>query len=222
MKDVERDYRTTGAILRRSIYGSRLKRPSVVFSPMQQYGRDDAEKTYEGKKDHLAPNWPIGLIMAPLYPWVAQDSATYSHLGRPWLTVCLDAETRKIISYSITFEPPSLRSILFALKRASLSPPPRRKPHPYNSEDWDVWGLPRELLLSRSPSIAERPFRKHIFHKLPEGIPHNSSHMPRAGHDSKKAAMTAPSDLDALIRKHIDFYNRNKYSAWRGGRPRSA
>lgn len=44
------------------------------------------------------------------------DSLTGSNLGRPWLTMMVCANSRKILAYVISFEPPSFRSCMMVIR----------------------------------------------------------------------------------------------------------
>lgn len=46
------------------------------------------------------------------------DSRTGANLGRPWLTILLDAYTRMILAYFLTFDPPSYRSCMAVIRNA--------------------------------------------------------------------------------------------------------
>jgi len=46
------------------------------------------------------------------------DSRTGANLGRPWLTILLDANTRLIIAFFLTFDPPSYRSCMAVIRNA--------------------------------------------------------------------------------------------------------
>lgn len=48
---------------------------------------------------------------------VCVDSESGLPLGRPWLTLLIDAHTRRILSFWITFDPPSYRSLMMVLRR---------------------------------------------------------------------------------------------------------
>jgi len=69
------------------------------------------------------------------------DDATGLPLGRPWLTVVIDAHTRYVLGFSLSFEEPSSMSVCAALSHALL---PKRFDHieekqrPRNT--WDAWG----------------------------------------------------------------------------------
>jgi putative transposase len=45
------------------------------------------------------------------------DSETGKPLGRPWLTLMLDAYSRRVLAFWLTFDEPSYRSLLMALRR---------------------------------------------------------------------------------------------------------
>lgn len=44
------------------------------------------------------------------------DSKTFKPLARPWLTLMVDAYSRRILAYFLTFEPPSYRSCMMVLR----------------------------------------------------------------------------------------------------------
>ncbi|MGS2748189.1 TnsA endonuclease N-terminal domain-containing protein [Bacillus zanthoxyli] len=44
------------------------------------------------------------------------DSKTKKSLGRPWLTLMTDAYSRKVLSFFLTFDPPSYRSVMMVMR----------------------------------------------------------------------------------------------------------
>ena len=46
------------------------------------------------------------------------DSRTGANLGRPWLTILMDAYTRVILAFFLTFDPPSYRSCMAVIRNA--------------------------------------------------------------------------------------------------------
>lgn len=48
------------------------------------------------------------------------DSRTGANLGRPWLTVLMDAFTRSILAFFLTFDPPSYRSCMAVIRYAVM------------------------------------------------------------------------------------------------------
>lgn len=44
------------------------------------------------------------------------DSKTFKVLGRPWLTLMVDAYSRRVLAFYLTFEPPSYRSCMMVLR----------------------------------------------------------------------------------------------------------
>lgn len=48
---------------------------------------------------------------------VCVDSESGLPLGRPWLTLLLDAHTRRVLAIWITFDPPSYRSLMMVMRR---------------------------------------------------------------------------------------------------------
>ncbi|MFM0498923.1 DDE-type integrase/transposase/recombinase [Paraburkholderia caffeinilytica] len=74
------------------------------------------------------------------------DSSTGLQLGRPWITVMIDAYSRMIVGIHVSFRKPSVRSVLRCLKHAILPKSYVKERFPKVTGDWDAYGLIDQLV----------------------------------------------------------------------------
>lgn len=107
---------------------------ATVRARLQQRDRHSSDHRRSGHKKayETAPHYWYLAADTPRHgerPWerfhidhtqldiVAVDSESGLSLGRPWLTLLIDAHTRRIAAFWITFDPPSYRSLMMVLRR---------------------------------------------------------------------------------------------------------
>jgi putative transposase len=113
--------------------------------------RSEAWRKIHGHREHITAERPLELCIidtTPLDVYVL-DSRRLIPLGRPYLTICLDVYSRMLLGFFITFEPPSLYSVLATLKRVNRHKGYVQKLYPQIKRPWDGWGCPTEILLDR-------------------------------------------------------------------------
>lgn len=71
-------------------------------------------------------------------------------LGRPWLAVCIDANTRCVLGIYIGFEPPSYLTVARCLKHAFLPKVDLHERYPDIKNDWDAHGVMDKLVLDNA------------------------------------------------------------------------
>lgn len=77
---------------------------------------------------------------------VAVDSESGLPLGRPWLTLMVDAHSRRTLAFWITFDPPSYRSLMMVLRRCV-----------------ERWGrLPESILVDGGAEFGSRYFEQFL------------------------------------------------------------
>ncbi|MBQ0822672.1 transposase family protein [Microvirga sp. HBU67558] len=79
-------------------------------------------------------------------------------LGRPWLTVVIDAFSRLIVGFFISFIPPSLHSVSLALKNAISPKAYVLKKFPQLARRWLAMGLPRYIVCDRALEFRGNSF----------------------------------------------------------------
>jgi transposase InsO family protein len=74
------------------------------------------------------------------------DSESGITLGKPWLTLVLDAYSRRVLAYWLTFDEPSYRSVLMAMRRCVAR-----------------WGrLPEEIVVDGGTELSSATFEKFL------------------------------------------------------------
>ena len=74
------------------------------------------------------------------------DGETFLPLGRPWLTMILDEQSRYVLGYYLGFEQPSSVSMSCALRHA-IAP---KTLDPEVKSDWDAWGVMDCLIVDQA------------------------------------------------------------------------
>ncbi|CAE6861197.1 hypothetical protein R69746_07825 [Paraburkholderia aspalathi] len=77
---------------------------------------------------------------------IVVDSSTGLLLGRPWITVMIDAFSRMIVGVHISFRSPSVRSVLRCLKNAILPKTYVKERFAKVNGEWDAYGLIDQLV----------------------------------------------------------------------------
>tara|TARA_R110001599_G_scaffold64023_3_gene179193 strand:+ start:848055 stop:850091 length:2037 start_codon:yes stop_codon:yes gene_type:complete len=68
-------------------------------------------------------------------------------LGRPYLTLAIDDDTRCILGYYLSFEPPSYLSVSYCLRHAILSKSYLKEIYPDIKNTWDCYGVFTNLVV---------------------------------------------------------------------------
>lgn len=68
-------------------------------------------------------------------------------LGRPYLTIAIDDDTRCILGYYLSFEPPSYLSVSYCLRHAILSKSYIKEMYPNIKNTWDCYGVFTNLVV---------------------------------------------------------------------------
>jgi putative transposase len=89
---------------------------------------------------------------------LAYDAKTKIPLGRPWLTIVVDAYSRLIVGFFISFIPPSIHSVSLALKNAINSKHYVRQAFPDIDRPWLAFGLPDVVVCDRALEFTGQSF----------------------------------------------------------------
>lgn len=114
-----------------------------------------------GRREHISARRPLELAIIDatlLDSHTVLDTTTLLPLGRPWLTACLDVATRMPLGYVVTFEPPSLYSVLLTLQRVNKNKQYVSKLYPQITRSWDGWGCPRKSCSIATGRTSRRRF----------------------------------------------------------------
>lgn len=113
--------------------------------------RSEAWRKMHGHREHITAERPLELAIMDTTPLDVHvlDSRLLLPLGRPYLTVCIDVCSRMILGFFVTFEPPSLYSVLATLKRVNRHKGYLQRLYPQITRPWDGWGRPTEIMVDR-------------------------------------------------------------------------
>lgn len=129
----------------------RIDKAMTFDNLARKTSRSEAWRKIHGHREHITAERPLELAIIDTTPLDVHclDSKKLLGLGRPYLTVCVDVYSRMLLGYFITFEPPSLYSVLATLKRVNRHKGYVQKLYPQIKRPWDGWGCPTEILLDR-------------------------------------------------------------------------
>lgn len=161
-----------------------------------KYSRQEAWQKIHGHRAHISAKRPLELVIIDSTPLdvFCLDTETLIPLGRPHLTVCMDVYSRMILGYCITFEPPSLYSVLLCLKRVNKNKRYVQKLYPHITRPWDGWGLPTEILLDLDWSHKAPSFR-HSMRNLGTEVHYAPSRTPQYKSIGERGFLTIKTKL---------------------------
>lgn len=87
----------------------------------KKFGEKEARRRYSGAGSGREAKRPLDVVMidaTPMDAFIIVDPDTGNVLGRPTLLVAIDVCTRMILGTFITFEPPSIYSVMNCIKNA--------------------------------------------------------------------------------------------------------
>ncbi len=133
----------THRMLRRAI--SRIDRYAVLKSRYGERYAQEATRIYGKGPACTRPLERVEVDHTPLDILVI-DSSTGLLLGRPWITLMIDAYSRMIVGIHISFRHPSVRSVLRCLKHAILPKSYVKERFPKVRGEWESYGLIDQLV----------------------------------------------------------------------------
>lgn len=124
------------------------------------------------------------------------DEKTRQPIGRPWLTICIDVNSRVITGYYLAFHPPSLLSVGFALACSILDKDGLLKEFKIGDR-WPVYGLPRIVHLDNA-----KEFRSHSLSRACQeygiNLQFRPIHRPEYGAHVERAIGTIQNEVHSL------------------------
>lgn len=135
--------RATRRMLRRAL--SRIDRYAILKARYGERYAQEATRVYRKGPACTRPLERVEVDHTPLDILVT-DSSTGLLLGRPWITVMIDAYSRMIVGIHISFRKPSVRSVLRCLKHAILPKTYVKDRFPEVGGEWDAYGLIDQLV----------------------------------------------------------------------------
>ena len=129
-------------------------------------GAAAAKQRFRPVPGSLKTAWPLDVLQMDHTPMdlILVDEAARKPIGRPWLTLAMDVDTRMVAGFLISLDPPCATSVALALAQAVL-PKAAWLTEREIRLPWPVAGLPRSVHVDNGKefhSLAlERGCREH-------------------------------------------------------------
>jgi len=210
---------------------------------------DKARNKYEPASQHF-PNadYPLSVVQidhTKVDLKLVDDNR--NELGRPWLTLAIDVNTRMVQGMYLSLDAPSAASVGICLAQAIMPKDNWLAARGYNV-DWNIWGVMDKLHADNGPDFKSRTVRKSCLrHEIdlefrPVKRPHFGAHIERLmgtfmhdihtlpgatfssvkdseGYDSGKKACMTLSELEEWLVIHICKVYHNRFHAGIGMSP---
>lgn len=158
-------------------------------------------------------------------------------IGRPWITLAMDINTRMVTGYYLSFDPPSETSVAMCVSQSILPKDEWLILHNVDAE-WPVWGVPALIHVDNGADFRSNNFQKSCLlyginlEYRPPGRPNYGGHIERIlgtflseihdlpgttfsnikdrdGYDSEKEAVMTKTEFEEwLVRFISKIYNK--------------
>jgi putative transposase len=111
-------------------------------------GRHVADRRFKSVKGSLEARRLLDIAIVDhkrMDVHVVDDTGRFV-LGRPWLAVLIDVKSRMVLGFTLTFEDPSVLSVMACIRMALRGEPALRSKYPGVRGDWVSFGVPRTVL----------------------------------------------------------------------------
>lgn len=149
-------------------------------------GKDKAERRHLATPGGLTANDPLDIVQIDhtKADVTVVDPVTRRPLGRPTLTVAIDVNTRMVLGFHLSLEPPSLLAVALCLTHAAMD-----KSHWLAARgigaDWPARGIPNAIHVDNGAEFHARAFERacseyqvDLQHR-PPGTPRYGGHIER-------------------------------------------
>lgn len=145
----------------------RIKRParSTIYRWLEDLQQDLVDASREGaeaariKYRAAIGNVKVGSVLerieidhTPL-DLIVIDSLTKLPLGRPWLTMAIDAYSRMVVGFYVSFNAPSSHGVLQCLRRAILPKEEWLARFPDIKGSWPAYGIPELIAVDNGTDL---------------------------------------------------------------------
>ena len=128
-----------------------------------KYSAREADRKFKGTRPGWTAEKPLELVImdhSTVDTWTVHDTSTYIPFKqRATLTVAIDVATRMPLGHLITFEPPSLYSVMTTLKRVNKNKDYIARIFSDIQGTWDGWGHPEAILVDNGLEFTSPSFQ---------------------------------------------------------------
>lgn len=128
----------------------------------KKFGLQAGEDQFKGNRHPIKVTQLLEVVMIDstiLDAWCCLDDETMLPLGRPTLTLAIDVCTRMILAAIITFEPPSLFTVMSCLKRVNTPKHDINERWPHIVRFSDGWGKPTKIIVDNELAQIGKSFQ---------------------------------------------------------------
>jgi putative transposase len=149
-------------------------------------GKDKAERKHLATPGTLTADRPLDIVQIDhtKADVTVVDPVTRRPLGRPTLTVAIDVNSRMILGFHLSLEPPSLLSVALCLTHAVMEKTHWLTARDINT-DWPAHGIPKAIYVDNGAEFHARAFELacseyqiDLRHR-PPGTPRYGGHIER-------------------------------------------
>lgn len=122
-------------------------------------GKDKAERRHLATPGTLTPARPLDIVQIDhtKADVTVVDPVTRRPLGRPTLTVAIDVNSRMVLGFHLSLEPPSLLSVALCLTHAVMDKSHWLAAREINT-DWPAHGIPKAIYVDNGAEFHARAF----------------------------------------------------------------
>jgi putative transposase len=152
----------------------------------QREGKDKAERRHLATPGSLTAARPLDIVQIDhtKADVTVVDPVTRRPLGRPTLTVAIDVNTRMVLGFHLSLEPPSLLAVALCLTHAVMEKSHWLAARGINT-DWSAHGIPSAIYVDNGAEFHARAFERacseyqiDLRHR-PPGTPRYGGHIER-------------------------------------------
>lgn len=186
-REVAADSRAQGLVppsIRR--LGRWLEQKDQARLMARREGKDKAERRHLATPGALTADRPLDIVQIDhtKADVTVVDPVTRHPLGRPTLTVAIDVNTRMVLGFHLSLEPPSLLSVALCLTHAVMEKSHWLTARGINT-DWPAHGIPKAIYVDNGAEFHARAFERacseyqiDLQHR-PPGTPRYGGHVER-------------------------------------------
>lgn len=106
-------------------------------------------------------DFPLSVVQIDHTPVdiILVDDVYRKPIGRPWITLAMDTDTRMVTGYYLAFDPPSETSVGLCVAHSVLPKDDWLLLHKVDAQ-WPVWGIPKTIFVDNGADFRSNNFQK--------------------------------------------------------------
>lgn len=106
-------------------------------------------------------NFPLAVVQIDHTPAdiILVDDVYRKPIGRPWITLAMDVDSRMVTGYYLSFDPPSETSVAMCVAHAVLPKEEWLMLHKVDAQ-WPIWGIPKTIHVDNGADFRSNNFQQ--------------------------------------------------------------